>query len=207
MNDRDYLHHIDYFYNRFARFYDLDKFVRRGTRQVVITISGYKPGDLVLDVCTGAGEQALTFAKNGGRVVGIDIARGVLLNAKLKSMEAKPEWLEMDASSLSFCDKSFDTTTFPLALHHMLEPCQLLVLRELVRVTRRTIVIVEPHTPANPQLWSLWAFFASIFYQSEHMYDWARQDFSSTCRKAGICIDHHIVMTHGIHRVTKYVPS
>jgi demethylmenaquinone methyltransferase/2-methoxy-6-polyprenyl-1,4-benzoquinol methylase len=206
MIDRDYLHHIDYFYNRFARFYDLGEFVRRGTRQAVVTISGYKPGDLVLDVCTGTGEQALTFTKNGDRVVGIDIVRGVLLIAKIKSTETKPEWFEMDASNLSFRDKSFDIATLSLALHHMLESFQLLVLRELVRVTRRTIVIVELHTPTNPKLWSMWTFFASIFDQSEHMHDWAKQDFSSTCRKAGLRIDDQIVMTHGIHRVTKCVP-
>jgi ubiquinone/menaquinone biosynthesis C-methylase UbiE len=111
ISDRDYLHHVNYFYNRFARFYDLGEFVRRGTRQAVVAISGYKPGDRVLDVCTGTGEQALTFTKNGALVVGIDIARGVLLNAKLKSAETKPEWLEMDASNLCFRDKSFDITT------------------------------------------------------------------------------------------------
>jgi len=58
----------------------------------------------------------------------------------------------MDATKLHFEDGAFDISTIGFALHHMLEPTQRRVLAEMVRVTRRKIVIVEPHTPANPRL-------------------------------------------------------
>ena len=67
--------------------------------------------------------------------------------------------------------------------------------------------VVEPHTPANPWLWSIWAAISSWFYESEHMLEWARQDFAGTCRAAGLDTEGVLVTTFGIHRITFFAPN
>lgn len=208
MVKHDYLRHVLHYYNGFAKYYDLGEFIRRGTRHKVVALSGWRPGEKVLDVCTGTGELALAFARRGAEVVGVDIARGVLECAAAKPMHPEPAWLEMDVTHLGFEDGAFDISTISLALHHMLEPVQCCVLAGMARVTRRRIVIVEPHTPANPRLWPIWAMVSSWFDESEHLLEWVRQDFAGTCQAAGLKIIEEVqVTTFGIHRITLCTPD
>jgi demethylmenaquinone methyltransferase/2-methoxy-6-polyprenyl-1,4-benzoquinol methylase len=172
----------------------------------VVALSDLEAGDKVLDVCTGTGELALAFSFQGADVTGIDISRGMLSRATRKDGHQEITWLEMNATQLQFQDKTFDISTISLALHHMPEPVQRRVLSEMARVTRRQIVIVEPHTPANPRLWSVWAAVASWFDESEHMLDWARQDFARTCQTTGLKIERVQVTTFGLHRITLCTP-
>lgn len=204
MIDNDYLKHVLEFYNRMAGLYDLSEFIRRGTRRTVLALSDSRTGDKVLDVCTGTGELALAFASQGATVVGIDISRGMLDQAAKKNTHRRPTWLEIDATKLPFKDKTFDISTISLALHHMPETTQCCVLSEMARVTRRQVVIVEPHTPSNTRLWNIWATVAAWMDESEYMSDWVRQDLSETCRLAGLRVDEEVVTTFGLHRITLY---
>jgi ubiquinone/menaquinone biosynthesis C-methylase UbiE len=203
----DYRHHILYFYNRFAKRYDWGEVFRRNTRCKAVAMSGWRPGDNVLDVCTGTGEQALAFARLGAQVVGIDIARGALAYAATKAVHPRPGWLEMDATALSFRDKIFDISTVSFVLHHMPESVQRVVLTEVVRVTRRKVVIIEPHTPANPRLQPVWATIHSWFDESEYHEEWSRQDFSETCRGANMTVDEVRLATMNLHRLTACTPD
>ena len=202
-----YLKHVLEFYNRMAGLYDLCEFVRRGTRREVLELSGFRISDRVLDVCTGTGEMALAFASQGADVIGIDISRGMLARAARKRSHRKPTWLEMNAITLPFKDDTFDISTISLALHHMPEATQCRVLAEMARVSRRRIVIVEPHTPANPRLWPAWVTIFSRLDESEHMCEWVRQDFAGTCQVAGLKIEEVRVTTLGIHRITLCTPD
>ena len=203
----DYRRHVLCYYNRFARCYDWGEFIRRDTRHKVLALSGWRPWERVLDVCTGTGELALVFARRGAEVVGVDIAKGMLECAAAKQADPKPTWLLMDATDLGFKDGAFGISTISLALHHMPEAIQRSVLAEVARVTRRRIVIVEPHTPTNPRLWSIWAAISSWFSESERMLEWARQDFVGTCRAAGLDTEGVLVTTFGIHRITFCRPN
>jgi ubiquinone/menaquinone biosynthesis C-methylase UbiE len=203
----DYRRHVLHYYNRFAGCYDWGEFIRRDTRRKTLALSGWRSWENVLDICTGTGELALAFARQGAEVVGVDIAKGVLECAATKLADPQPTWLVMDATNLGFKDRAFDIATISLALHHMPEAIQCRVLAEMARVTRRRIVIVEPHTPANPRLWSIWATISSWFDESEHMLAWARQDFAGTCRAAGLKIAAILVTTFGIHRITVCTPD
>lgn len=207
MAGRDYRHHVLGFYNRFARLYDLGEPFRRGTRRKAVEMSGWQSGDRVLDVCTGTGEQALTFARLGAEVVGIDLARGTLRCASKKAAPTRPGWMEADATALCFPDGAFDVSTVSFALHHMPEPTQRRVLGEVARVTRKSVVIIEPHAPANPRLHALWTVFLSCVDESEHLAEWVRQDFSATCRAVGLRVEAVHVATLGIHRLTLCAPA
>jgi len=197
----DYRSHVLHHYNRHAFSYDLMEFLRRGTRRKAMAFSGWYPGERVLDICTGTGELALTFASQGARVVGTDIARGMLKRAANKSLGLKSAWVEMDATDLAFADNSFEISLLCLALHHMPVAVQLRVLKELRRVTSKRIVIIEPHTPANPRWFGLWSGVASLIDESEYMHEWVRQDFTNTCYTANLNIEAVHVTSLGLHRI------
>lgn len=199
--ESDYRWHVLNHYNRYADLYDVMEFMRRGTRRKALRLSGWRPGESVLDVCTGTGELALTFASQGAKVVGTDIARGMLRRAVNKQTGLTAAWVEMDASALAFAEDSFEISLLCLALHHMPVPDQLCVLQELRRVTIRRIVIVEPHTPSNPRWFALWAGVASLIDESEYIHEWVHQDFADTCYRANLQVDSVHVTSLGLHRI------
>lgn len=198
---RDFRQHVLYHYNRFAALYDLGEFIRRGTRREAMELSGWQPGEKVLDLCTGTGELALTFAAQAAVVIGVDLARGALKVASTKSMGNVPTWIEMDATRLGFADCSFDVSMLSLALHHMPEPVQGEVLKELRRVTRRRVVIIEPDVPVKPNWVSTYVFVASIIDESEYMHEWVHQDLVKTCERAGLQVEKLLSTTYGLHRI------
>ena len=204
--NHDFRGHVLHYYNKFAALYDLGEFIRRGTRRKAMELSGWQPGESVLDLCTGTGELALTFAAEGAAVVGVDLARGALKVASSKS-DRISAWLEMDATQLGFADNAFDVAMLSLALHHMPESVQASVLSELCRVTRRRVVIIEPDVPVKPSWVSTYVFVASIIDESEYMHEWVHQDLSKTCEAAGLSVQEIVSTTFGLHRIVLCEPS
>lgn len=202
MATHDFRHHVLDHYSHFARFYDFSEFIRWETRHKAVALSEVEPGERVLDVCTGTGQLAMAFARRGAHVTGVDISLAMLARAASKQVIPKQTFLEMDAVALEFGDQSFDICTISLALHHMPEEVQRCVLTEMARVSRRKVVIVEPHTPRNPRLWKAWVAVASWFDESETLDKWVQQDFDETCQKVGLEVEKKRLTTFGIHRIT-----
>lgn len=195
-----YRQYVLHYYNRFAHWYDLGEFMRYRTRRRAFELSGWRPGERVLDLCTGTGGLALAFAARGASVIGVDIARGMLKRAVAKGNGASAAWIEMDATRLGFPDAAFDVSLLSLALHHMPEAAQINVLSELRRVTRRRIVLIEPEVPVKPGWFRAWAFVASAIDESEYMHEWVRQDLVGTCEKAGLRVDAVETSRFWVHR-------
>lgn len=193
--------HVLHYYNRFASLYDLGEFIRRGTRRKAMELSGWRTGETVLDLCTGTGELALTFASQGATVIGADLARGMLKVASIKGKALDSTWFQMEATSLAFADKVFDVSVLSLALHHMPENVQVNVLGELRRVTRRKVVIIEPDVPVKPNWVPIYAFVASVIDESEYMHEWVIQDLLRTCRTADLQVESVHESTFGLHRI------
>jgi ubiquinone/menaquinone biosynthesis C-methylase UbiE len=199
--EQDYRRHILHHYNHHAYFYDMMEFLRRSTRRKAMILSGWQQGEKVLDLCTGTGELALTFVSEGAKVVGTDIARGMLKRALRKNSNLRSSWVEMDATELAFADCSFEISLLSLALHHMPISVQVRVLQELRRVTSRRIVIIEPDVPVNQRWIPLWSFVASIIDESKYMHEWVYQDFANTCHHAGLNVEAIHRTTLGLHRI------
>lgn len=202
-----YRFHVLYHYNRFAHLYDLGEFIRRGTRHKAMLLSGWRPGERVLDLCTGTGTLARTFASLGAAVVGVDIARGMLKRASAKGKGTNATWLEMDATRLAFSDRAFDVSVLSLALHHMPVSVQLKVLEEIRRVTRRCVIIIEPDIPVDPRWIPIWTTVANVIDESEYMHEWVRQDLPGTCSAAGLNVNSIHVTTFGLHRILLCDPN
>lgn len=205
--DNAYRRYVLRYYNRFANLYDLGEFIRSGTRQKAVELSEWSPGERVLDLCTGTGALALTFAAHGANVIGSDLARSMLERASRKGSGTSARWTQMDATQLAFAENSFDVTVLSLALHHMPEVVQALTLREVCRVTRRRVVIIEPDVPVKPNWVGPWVFVASIIDESEYMHEWARQDFVKTCETAGLTVRSVVSSTLWLHRIIVCEPA
>jgi demethylmenaquinone methyltransferase / 2-methoxy-6-polyprenyl-1,4-benzoquinol methylase len=83
----------------------LDRRWRRETLDVVAV----RPGDRVLDVCSGTGDLAIGAHARGAEVVGLDFSPQMLERARRK--QPAIEWVEGDALALPFEDASFDVAT------------------------------------------------------------------------------------------------
>ena len=91
-----------------------------GLREV-LELARPQPGDLGLDVATGAGHVALALAPHMRRVYGLDLTREMLDQARRLASEravSNVEWILGDAEHLPFADETFDLYTVRAAPHH-----------------------------------------------------------------------------------------
>src|SRR5512139_607321 len=76
--------------------------------EAVADCAAAAPATACLDACTGTGGVALALARRGARVVGIDLADGMLARALRKATAAglagRVRFLPMDARRLDFED-------------------------------------------------------------------------------------------------------
>jgi ubiquinone/menaquinone biosynthesis C-methylase UbiE len=87
----------------------------------VLDLAQPKPSDIALDVATGTGNTALALAPYVSRVVGVDLTREMLDQARRITSErqvANADWVLGDAVRLPFADESFDLYTVRAAPHH-----------------------------------------------------------------------------------------
>lgn len=125
--------------------------------QEVVDLARPKKGDLALDVATGTGNTAFALAPYVRRVVGVDLTREMLLEARRIADErsiANTDWVIADAERLPFQDETFDLYAVRAAPHHFHDVDAFLA--EAYRVLRpdRDAVLVDcaPPLPARDLL-------------------------------------------------------
>jgi ubiquinone/menaquinone biosynthesis C-methylase UbiE len=94
-------------------------------------------GNVVLDVATGPGLDALRIAERASKVYAIDISEPMIEEAKKKAEEKEIKNIEFsveDAYSLPFDKEMFDTVICNNALHNMINPHK--ALSEIRRVLK-----------------------------------------------------------------------
>lgn len=109
---------------------------RRRVYSRIVTISGAKPGDRVLDVgCSGGYLARLLAAAVGpdGRVTGIDPAAPAIRYARRRS-PGNCTFRVGVAQELDFPDGSFDVVTSTLAVHHFPGAVRAAAFAEMYRV-------------------------------------------------------------------------
>lgn len=119
--------------------------------QEVLDLARPKPGDLALDVATGTGNTAFALAPNVRRVIGLDMTREMLDQARRIAGERgikNADWVVGDAAYLPFQDETFDLYTVRAAPHHFpdVDAC----LREAFRVLKpdRDAAFIDCAAPA-----------------------------------------------------------
>ena len=125
--------------------------------QEVLDLGRPQKGDLVLDVATGTGNTAFALAPHVRRVIGLDLTREMLDQARRIAAErsiANVDWVIGDAAAIPFPDRTFDLYTVRAAPHHF--PDVDAFLAEAWRVLKpgRDAVFIDcaPPTPARDVL-------------------------------------------------------
>ncbi|MEW5717567.1 MAG: class I SAM-dependent methyltransferase [Chloroflexota bacterium] len=127
----------------------------------------------VLDVSTGAGHTALTFAPRVARVIATDLTPEMLDEARKIAQErgiANVEFRPADAHALPFDDNKFDLVTNRLALHHYLNARK--AIAEMARVCKRggIVALVDNVVPSD----RLTAFYINDFDKlRDQSHNWA----------------------------------
>src|SRR3972149_9343048 len=114
-------------------------------RDKVVDFANARKGSRILDVATGTGRQAFTFAKRGYDVVGIDLSEDMLKVANKKNKYENVKFEIVDAPNLPFEDNRFDVSCVSFALHDMILAIRKKALEEMVRVTRLKVNIGIVH--------------------------------------------------------------
>jgi len=96
-----------------------------------------RPGESVLDVACGTGNQAIPAARAGARVTGIDIAANLIAEARLEARAAGVDidFEVGDVEAMPYGDGEFDTTITMFGA--MFAPRPERAAAELLRVTRK----------------------------------------------------------------------
>jgi demethylmenaquinone methyltransferase / 2-methoxy-6-polyprenyl-1,4-benzoquinol methylase len=108
-------------------------------REFLVSRMALRPGNLVLDVCTGTAGVAMEIAdRHDGRIVGIDVShlmlQAGLLAIEKKSLDGRVQLVQGRAEHLPFPDETFDAVVFTYLLRYVQEPDA--TIRELSRVVK-----------------------------------------------------------------------
>jgi len=141
VDKRNYVHTI---FASISKRYDflnslLSLTLDKSWREFTVSVSGLEPGCKVLDVCTGTGELALTYAKSlfyKTRVIGADFCHEMLVickqKLKMKKIEHALVPLEADTLCLPFKDNSFDIASTAFGIRNVTDIRR--GIREMTRV-------------------------------------------------------------------------
>ena len=102
----------------------------------LVRFAGIETGNEVLDVACGTGVVALTAARLGAKVTGLDLTPELIMRAKENSalMKADVEWLQGDAEALPFEDARFDVVVSQFG--HMFAPRPEVTIKQMLRVLK-----------------------------------------------------------------------
>ena len=152
------------------------------------------PGERCLDLCTGTGGVALALARHGTRVVGSDLAAGMLDRARNKARSAglgeRTRWVQMDAGRLGFPDASFPLVTCAMSLHEMSEAERAKVLRELRRVASDRVLVADYRVPSRGWRRLLFRLVRAFEYvESDDFESFAARDLGERLAAAGLGVE------------------
>lgn len=119
--------------------YDIPK-----ARKFILAKAGILNGT-TLEVGTGRGHMVVILAKNGLRVVSIDLDRkaqkAAMLKLKSLQLDRFVSLKNMNAERLKYKDNSFDSVISVNFIHHAQSPAK--CLKEMARVTKKKLIIAD----------------------------------------------------------------
>ena len=171
---------IEGLYDCFAPLYFiLHPFVRTiATRAVaLLEDGGHRPA---LDVCTGTGIVAEELASRDYAVTGIDISFSMLSQRKQARMDRGIANVKMDARRLGFADASFDVCSISMGLHEFSAPERRQILSEMMRVSRRYILVADYSGQQS------WIIHLAEWLEASHFKDFTHRSLAEQLAQAGL---------------------
>lgn len=110
------------------------------------------PGSVVVDVCCGSGMDTEFLAREGARVIAVDISEGCARRARSRAERHGLDYLVVvgDVEHLPIRTNAADMSYVHDGLHHLAEP--MLGIRELARVASRAVSVNEPADALGTQV-------------------------------------------------------
>lgn len=138
-------------------------------RATILSRLGARPGERVLEVGTGTGQNALRLAQAGVAYTGVDLAAGMLSIARRRLRAAGREvpLALADAHALPLADAQFDRVMHVGAVNSFRDPER--ALGEMARVAKpgARLVLVDEQLAPDARWSTRVAFRASTFYTRE----------------------------------------
>ncbi|MDH4367321.1 MAG: class I SAM-dependent methyltransferase [Dehalococcoidia bacterium] len=136
-------------------------------REFLVSRMALRPGNLVLDVCTGTAGVAMEIANHhDGRIVGLDVSH-LMLEAGLravekKSLDGRVQLIQGRAEHLPFPDETFDAVVFTYLLRYVQDPDA--TIRELSRVLKPGGKLLSLEFGVPKTLWvrALWEIYNRV---------------------------------------------
>jgi demethylmenaquinone methyltransferase/2-methoxy-6-polyprenyl-1,4-benzoquinol methylase len=136
-------------------------------RRFLVSQMASRPGNLVLDVCTGTAGVALEIADHhDSRIVGLDVSHPMLqagLRAvEKKNLDGRVQLIQGRAERLPFPDKTFDAVVFTYLLRYVQDPDA--TIRELSRVLKPGGELLSLEFGIPETLWvrALWLIYNRV---------------------------------------------
>jgi demethylmenaquinone methyltransferase/2-methoxy-6-polyprenyl-1,4-benzoquinol methylase len=136
-------------------------------REFLVSQMALRPGNLVLDVCTGTAGIAMEIADHhDGQIVGLDVSH-LMLQAGLsaierKSLDGRVQLIQGRAEHLPFPDETFDTVVFTYLLRYVRDPDA--TIRELSRVLKPGGELLSLEFDIPEALWmrAIWELYKRV---------------------------------------------
>jgi demethylmenaquinone methyltransferase/2-methoxy-6-polyprenyl-1,4-benzoquinol methylase len=136
-------------------------------RRFLVSQMALRPGNLVLDVCTGTAGVAMEIADHhDGKIVGLDVSHSMLqagLSAiEKRSLDGRVQLIQGRAEHLPFPDETFDTVVFTYLLRYVQDPDA--TIRELSRVLKPGGELLSLEFGIPEALWvrALWLIYNRV---------------------------------------------
>jgi len=134
-------------------------------RKRLVAVCAPKPGDKILDVCTGTADLAIEFARSGinAEIIGLDLSKQMLDVGRNKvqrsGLQEKIKLQEGHALQLPFADESFDIVAIAFGLRNL--PDLREGVTEMSRVLKESgrLAILEFSVPQNALFRRLYLFY------------------------------------------------
>jgi SAM-dependent methyltransferase len=135
------------------------------TRKLLHSINGLPSlaaGATVVDACSGSGMEAEFLARQGARVVAIDISEGAVRRARARARRFGLDYLPVvgDVERLPIRSRAADVGFVHDGLHHLDDPMTGIL--ELARVARRALTVNEPADAVVTQVAALAGLSANV---------------------------------------------
>lgn len=158
----------------------------------VVAVAEPRPGDVALDVATGAGHTALALAPVVARVVALDITPEMLAETARNAARRGVHNLTVSlgaAEALPFGDASFDIVTVRTAPHHFGDVRR--AVREMARVARPggRVVVVDTTVPEDDTL-DREINAIELLRDPSHVRNYRPSEWRAMLESAGLIVKH-----------------
>jgi ubiquinone/menaquinone biosynthesis C-methylase UbiE len=156
---------------------------------------------VVLDIATGTGHNALSFAPHVQHVVGTDLTPQMLAEAQALARQHSIQnisFCQGDAERLPFASGSFAIVTCRVALHHF--PDAASALREMARVCQAggCVAIVDNITPEDVATAAYINAFETLRDPSHH-WAYSLTQWRELFRQAGLVLEAEELLAKAMH--------